>query len=83
LSLNLKPLGMHSRVRSRSLGFLGTSLLLTFAGGADQLVRVVEAALRGCATVNSTLVSLIDYSEIGPPNHGFICCQPLQEGEEH
>jgi hypothetical protein len=50
LSLNLKPLGMHSRVRSRSLGFLGTSLLLTFAGGADQLVRVVEAALRGCAT---------------------------------
>jgi hypothetical protein len=29
---------------------LGTSLLLTFAGGADQLVRVVEAALRERAT---------------------------------
>jgi hypothetical protein len=50
LSLNLRPLGMHSGVRSRSVGFLGTSLLLTFSGGADQLVHVVEAALRGRAT---------------------------------
>jgi hypothetical protein len=33
-------------------------------------------------SVNSTLVSQIDYSGIGPPNHGFICCQPLQEAKK-
>jgi hypothetical protein len=33
--------------------------------------------------VNNTLVLQIDYLEIGPTNHGFIGCQPLQEDDEH